>query len=99
LVLGRFEDFLASAAERLRGDEAFRARLNRWLATRAGVLTETYKHEVAAFVSAQVKSWDARRAVRAIELAIGKDLQYIRVNGALVGGLIGLGLFGASRLA
>jgi len=88
LVLGRFEDFLASAAERLRGDEAFRARLNRWLATRAGVLTETYKHEVAAFVSAQVKSWDARRAVRSIELAIGKDLQYIRVNGTLVGGLL-----------
>ena len=49
-------------------------------------------------MSAQVKSWDARRAVRAIELAIGKDLQYIRVNGTLVGGLIGLGLYGATRL-
>jgi uncharacterized membrane-anchored protein YjiN (DUF445 family) len=98
-VLGRLEEFLASAAERLQGDEAFRGRLNRWLATRAGVLTETYKHEVAAFVSAQVKSWDAGRAARAIELAIGKDLQYIRVNGTLVGGLIGLVLFGATRLA
>ena len=97
-VLGRFEDFLASAAERLQGDEGFRARLNRWLATRAGALTETYKHEVAAFVAGQVKSWDARRAVRAIELAIGKDLQYIRVNGTLVGGLVGLAIFSASRL-
>ena len=97
-VLGRLEDFLASAAGRLQGDAAFRARLNRWLATRAGALTEAYKHEVAAFVSTQVKSWDARRAVRAIELAIGKDLQYIRVNGTLVGGLIGLGLYGATRL-
>lgn len=97
-VLGRFGEFLASAGERLQGDEAFRGRLNRWLATRAGALTETYKHEVASFVSAQVKSWDARRAARAIELAIGKDLQYIRVNGTLVGGLIGLALFGATRL-
>ena len=97
-VLGRFGEFLASAAERLQGDEEFRGRLNRWLATRAGALTETYKHEVASFVSAQVKSWDARRAARAIELAIGKDLQYIRVNGTLVGGLIGLALFGAPRL-
>ena len=50
-------------------------------------------------MSAQVKSWDARRMVRAIELSIGKDLQYIRVNGTLVGGLIGLALFGATRLA
>ena len=40
-----------------------------------------------------------RGAVRAIELAIGKDLQYIRVNGTLVGGLIGLVLFGATPLA
>jgi uncharacterized membrane-anchored protein YjiN (DUF445 family) len=46
-----------------------------------------------------VKSWDARQAVRAIELAIGKDLQYIRVNGTLVGGLLGLAIFGGTRVA
>ena len=97
-VLGRFEEFLVSAAERLQADEEFRERLNRWLASRAGALTETYKYEVAAFVAGQVKSWDARRAARAIELAIGKDLQYIRVNGTVVGGLIGLVLFGATQL-
>ena len=96
-VLGRFAEFLASAAERLQADDAFRARLNRWLATRAGALTEAYKYEVVAFVAAQVKSWDPRHAVRTIELAIGKDLQYIRVNGTLVGGLIGLALFAATR--
>ncbi len=98
-VRGGFEEFLAAAAERLQGDEAFRARLNAWLAARVGALTERHKHEVAAFVAAQVKSWDARQAVRAIELAIGKDLQYIRVNGTLVGGLVGLAIFSASRLA
>lgn len=97
-VLGGFEEFLAAAAERLQGDEEFRGRLNGWLAARVGALTERHKHEVAAFVAAQVKSWDARQAVRAIELAIGKDLQYIRVNGTLVGGLIGLAIFGATRL-
>lgn len=98
-MLGGFEGFLAAAAERLQGDEAFRGRLNSWLASRVGALTERHKHEVAAFVAAQVKSWDARQAVRAIELAIGKDLQYIRVNGTLVGGLIGLSLFSASQFA
>ena len=97
-VLGRLEDFLVSAAGRLQGDAEFRARLNRWIATRAGALTEAYKFEVAEFVAGQVKSWDGRRAARVIEFAIGKDLQYIRVNGTLVGGLIGLALFGATRL-
>jgi len=97
-VLGGFEEFLAAAAGRLQGDAEFRGRLNGWLASRVGALTERHRHEVAAFVAAQVKSWDARQAVNAIELAIGKDLQYIRVNGTLVGGLIGLSIFGATRL-
>jgi len=96
-VLGGFEEFLEASAGRLRGDEEFRGRLNGWLASRAGALTERHKHEIAEFVSAQVKSWDARSAVRAIELAIGKDLQYIRVNGTLVGGVLGLLIFSATR--
>jgi len=98
-VLGGFEEFLASAAVRLQGDDEFRGRVNGWLASRAGTLTERHKHEVAAFVAAQVKSWDPRQAVSVIELAIGKDLQYIRVNGTLVGGLLGLAIYGATRLA
>jgi uncharacterized membrane-anchored protein YjiN (DUF445 family) len=48
--------------------------VNGWLAARAGALTERHKHEVAAFVAAQVKSRDSRQAVRAIEPAISKDL-------------------------
>jgi uncharacterized membrane-anchored protein YjiN (DUF445 family) len=95
-VLGGFEDFLAAAATRLQTDEQFRGRLNAWLASRAGALTERHKHEIADFVSAQVKAWDARQAVRAIELAIGKDLQYIRVNGTVVGGLLGLSIYSAT---
>ena len=62
-------------------------------------MTERYKHEVADFVAAQVKSWDTQHAVRTIELSLGKDLQYIRINGTLVGGLLGLVIFSATRLA
>ena len=57
------------------------------------------KHEVAAFVAAPVRSWDTLHAVRTIELSLGKDLQYIRINGTLVGGLLGLAIFSATRLA
>ncbi len=91
--------FLGELADRLRHDAALRTRLNHWLAEHASAITERYKHEVAAFVAAQVKGWDTRHAVRTIELSIGKDLQYIRINGALVGGLLGLAIFTATRLA
>ena len=97
-ALRSLEEFLATAAERLQGDHEFRERLNRWLAARAGALTERNRHEVAGFVAEQVKSWDAHRAVSVIEHSIGRDLQYIRVNGTLVGGLLGLVILGATRL-
>lgn len=97
-ALRSLEEFLATAAARLQEDHEFRERLNRWLAARAGALTERNRHEVAGFLAEQVKSWDANRAVSVIEHAIGRDLQYIRVNGTLVGGMLGLVILGATRL-
>jgi uncharacterized membrane-anchored protein YjiN (DUF445 family) len=94
-----FATFLGNMAERLQHDAELRARLNRWLADAAATMTERYKHEVAAFVATQVKSWDTQHAVRTIELSLGKDLQYIRINGTLVGGLLGLIIFTVTRLA
>jgi uncharacterized membrane-anchored protein YjiN (DUF445 family) len=98
IVRSGIDTFLRDAAARLQHDAALRARVNRWLAESAGALTERYKYEVAAFVAAQMKSWDTRQAVHAIELSIGKDLQYIRVNGTLVGGLLGLAIFTVTTL-
>ena len=61
-----FETFLGDFAHRLQHDAALRARLNHSLAERASSITERYKQEVAAFVAAQVKSWDTQHAVRTI---------------------------------
>ncbi len=88
-----FDAFLLDAAEKLQHDSGLRTRLNRWLADSVSDVTERYKHEVADFVAAQVKAWDTRHAVRTIELSLGKDLQFIRINGTVVGGLIGLALY------
>jgi uncharacterized membrane-anchored protein YjiN (DUF445 family) len=44
-----------------------------------------------------VASWDAKGVVERLELQVGKDLQFIRVNGTLVGGLVGLAIFSVSR--
>lgn len=94
-----FSAFLNDMAKKLQHDADLRSRLNLWLADGIGATTERYKHEVADFVATQVKSWDTRQAVRTLELSIGKDLQYIRINGALVGGLLGLVIFTATNLA
>jgi uncharacterized membrane-anchored protein YjiN (DUF445 family) len=44
-----------------------------------------------------VETWDASTLVSKLELQVGKDLQYVRINGTLVGGLVGLSIFAATR--
>ena len=56
------------------------------------------RRRIGDFVAQVVEGWDTRDIVERLELQVGPDLQYIRVNGALVGGLVGLILFALSRL-
>ena len=57
------------------------------------------RDEIGGFVAQVVAGWDARSVVERLELQVGPDLQFIRVNGTLVGGLVGLTLYAASRWA
>jgi uncharacterized membrane-anchored protein YjiN (DUF445 family) len=51
------------------------------------------KSGVSTFIADQVKAWDMRQLIALIEINVGKDLQYIRFNGSLIGGLAGLALY------
>jgi uncharacterized membrane-anchored protein YjiN (DUF445 family) len=51
---------------------------------------QRHRHEIAGFIADTVKRWDTPVIVDKIELTVGRDLQYIRLNGTLVGGLIGV---------
>jgi uncharacterized membrane-anchored protein YjiN (DUF445 family) len=53
--------------------------------------------EIAAFFQKVVENWDSETLVKRIELQVGRDLQYIRINGTLVGGLVGLVIFSVAR--
>jgi uncharacterized membrane-anchored protein YjiN (DUF445 family) len=53
---------------------------------------------VSTFIADQVKAWDMRQLTELIEVNVGRDLQYIRFNGALIGGLAGLLLYAAEML-
>ena len=59
---------------------------------------EQYRHEIAAVIERTVAEWDPNDASRRIEIAVGRDLQFIRINGTLVGGLVGLLLYALSGL-
>jgi uncharacterized membrane-anchored protein YjiN (DUF445 family) len=54
---------------------------------------------VGALIEHTVRTWDPEETSRRLELAVGRDLQFVRINGTLVGGLVGLLLYTISRLA
>lgn len=58
---------------------------------------QNYKDRAAQFVAEKVKSWDSAQMVEKLELSVGKDLQFIRINGTLVGGLVGLLIYALSQ--
>jgi uncharacterized membrane-anchored protein YjiN (DUF445 family) len=80
-------------------DAALRRDLDRWVKAQAGALLERHHGRIAAFIEQGVHALGPEGAVRLIEEHAGDDLQYIRVNGTLVGGLAGAGLYAIHLLA
>ena len=74
----------------LQQDAGLRARLDERAAGIAVFLVERYGREITTVITTTVQEWDGREASRKIELHVGKDLQFIRINGTLVGGLVGV---------
>ncbi|OAM30542.1 twitching motility protein PilT [Eikenella sp. NML03-A-027] len=72
-------------------------RLNVRLALLARSLVRRHRHAAAKFIADKVKSWDSRQMSDKLELSIGRDLQFIRINGTLVGGLVGLLIYTLSQ--
>ena len=95
----RVLDGLVGFGRRLGQDTRLRQTVDRYVADAAGHLISSYRHEVATVISETVDRWDADDASRRIELHIGKDLQFIRINGTVVGGLVGVLIHSVSLLA
>jgi uncharacterized membrane-anchored protein YjiN (DUF445 family) len=79
-------------------DEVLREKANRWAEQIALYAIREYGDAVAQLIEQTVRNWDAVATARKIELQIGKDLQYIRINGTVVGGLAGLLIYSVSLL-
>jgi uncharacterized membrane-anchored protein YjiN (DUF445 family) len=89
---------LVAAGEALAQDPELRGEINQGLVAVLRSFIADQKSGVSTFISDQVKSWNMAQLISLIEINIGRDLQYIRFNGSLIGGLAGLGLYTAEYL-
>ena len=74
-------------------DAALADKLDAWVEGATRHIVESSRHEIGDLITSTVDKWDPDEASRRIELAVGRDLQFIRINGTLVGGLAGLMIF------
>jgi len=79
-----------SLAEQLTTDEGLRTRLDGAAADLAVFTVSRYGTEITGVITSTIERWDGKEAARKIELHVGRDLQFIRINGTIVGGLVGV---------
>jgi len=88
----RVDAGIVQLGHRLEADVVLQAKVDGWVERVAVYLIEHYRSEVADLIATTVQRWDGRDTARRIELQVGRDLQFIRINGTVVGGLAGLAI-------
>jgi uncharacterized membrane-anchored protein YjiN (DUF445 family) len=78
-------------------DEALLQKVDGWIISAVLKVVDQHRHEVAQLIAQTVSAWDPSETSRRIELLVGRDLQFIRINGTLVGGLVGLILYSVTQ--
>lgn len=91
VAVGRFADLIEDNSE-------WHDKIDSWTTAVVVALVSRYRHAIGEFVTQVVDSWDTQMTTRKIELQFGRDLQFIRINGTIVGGLVGLIIYSVSLL-
>jgi uncharacterized membrane-anchored protein YjiN (DUF445 family) len=94
---GALENGITAFGASLLANEALLTEIDEGVIALVASALEQYRHEAADLIAQTVASWDPEAAAQRLELAIGRDLQFIRINGTLVGGLVGLLIYTVSR--
>ena len=89
----RVRDGLAAFGRRLVDEQDLRDKVDGWLEGAAGYVVTNYRSEITTLITDTVERWDAEETSRKIELQVGRDLQFIRINGTVVGALAGLVIY------
>ena len=90
VLAGKLGEVLKSMGSTLEKDPRIHVAINRFARRAAVGMSASYGSSIVKLVSETVRGWDARTVTGRLEAAVGRDLQYIRINGTLVGGLVGL---------
>ena len=94
----RIADTVVRVGEALRDDADLRDKVDNWIVRAAQHLVSQYGVEITAIITETIERWDADEASRRIELHVGRDLQFIRINGTVVGALAGLVIYAVAQL-
>jgi uncharacterized membrane-anchored protein YjiN (DUF445 family) len=97
-MAGRLGEVLKSMGQSLEQDPRIRSAINQFVRRAAAGMAQSYGSSIVKLVSETIRSWDARTVTARLESAVGRDLQYIRINGTLVGGLVGLAIHALDTL-
>ncbi|STZ41574.1 transmembrane protein [Mycolicibacterium gilvum] len=94
----RIADTVVRFGESLRDDVEMRDKVDNWIVRGANHLVSEYGAEITTIITDTIERWDAEEASRRIELHVGRDLQFIRINGTVVGSLAGLVIYTVAQL-
>jgi len=94
----RLQQSLVRLGERLSGDDPLRAKVDTWAEDVAAHVVGNYADELTTLITDTVERWDADETARKVELQVGRDLQFIRINGTVVGALAGLAIYTVAQL-
>ena len=94
----RLADSVVNIGESMRDDAELRDKVDNWIVRGAQHLVAEYGVEITAIITETIERWDADEASRRIELHVGRDLQFIRINGTVVGSLAGLLIYTVAQL-
>ena len=98
LLRRRVAELARQWGERITTDPQLRAELDTRIEGAAGFIADNYAGDITAIISDTIERWDGQEAADKIELMVGKDLQFIRLNGTLVGALAGLVIYTVSQI-
>jgi len=90
VLAGKLGEILKSMGGTLEKDARIRGAINQFARRAVVGMAASYGGSIVKLVSETVRGWDAQTVTNRLEAAVGRDLQYIRINGTLVGGLVGL---------
>ncbi|MDQ4213854.1 DUF445 domain-containing protein [Microbacterium capsulatum] len=88
---------VADIGHRLATEDGLQHRVDTWATDAAVFLVDRYRHDIASIITDTVERWDPAETTEKIELMVGRDLQYIRLNGTVVGALAGLAIFAVAN--